>query len=130
MQTLKEWAIACVGAIAMGGLGAGVATAADIPLQPYEAAPAPQYAPPPAAVYPRPPVVYGYAPPPVVYYDAPPVLVVPSPAYPRRFVYGYRPYYSGYYGYRGYAGYRGYHGGYGPYVARGYGYRSGGHWRR
>jgi hypothetical protein len=116
MQTLKQWAIAFAGAIAVGGSGASVATAADIPVQPYQAAP--QYAPPPAAVYPAPPVVYRYAPPPVVYYDAPPVVV--APVYPRRYVYGYRPYYRGYYGYRGY----------GPYAARGYGYHQGRHWHR
>ena len=121
MQTLKQCAIAFVGAIVVGGLGAGIATAADIPMQPYEAAPAPQYAPGPTAVYPAPPVVYRYAPPPAVYYEAPPYVVVPGPVYPRRFgyAYGYRPYpsYRGYYGYRGYA----------PYIARGYGY--GRHWR-
>jgi hypothetical protein len=127
MQTLKQWAVACVGAVALAGSGTGVATAADIPAQPYYQpadAPGPQYAPqyvpgPVEGAYPPPPVVYGYARPPVVYYDAPPVVVVPGPAYPRRYVYGYVPYprYHGYYGYR-------------AHVARGYGYRYGRHGRR
>jgi hypothetical protein len=107
MQTLKQQAIAVVGTILIGGLGAGSAAAADIPAQP---APPPYYgeygpAPvEPAYPYPPPPAAYGY-PPPVVYYDyPPPVVVAPGPYY--RYGYGYR-YYPRYFA-RGYGHHRHY----------------------
>jgi hypothetical protein len=119
MQTLKQWALAVVGAVALGGPATGVAQAADIPAQPYyRSAPAPQYAPPPVVQAYPPPVVYRYAPPPVVYYNVPaPIVVAPPVVYPRRFVYGYP--YRRHFAYRGFA----------PRVVRGH-WRHGRHWRR
>jgi hypothetical protein len=124
MQTLKQWAIAAVGAVAFGGLGMASAPAADVAVQPgptvYERA-VPQYAPAPVEVYPAapPPVVYRYAPPPppaVVYYDYPPPVVV----YPRRYRYAY----GGYHHHR-------HHHHHGPRIVRGYGHHHHGrHWHR
>jgi hypothetical protein len=123
MQTLKQWAITAVGAIAVGGLGMASAPAADVAVQPgptvYERA-VPQYAPAPVEVYPAapPPVVYRYAPPPpaVVYYDYPPPVVV----YPRRYRYAY----GGYHHHR-------HHHHHGPHIVRGYGHHHHGrHWQR
>jgi hypothetical protein len=109
MQTLKQRAIAAVGAIVLTGFGVASAAAADIPV-----APGPYYGEyaPPAPVVPPAPIPYGYPPPVAVAppgYYAPPVVVVPAPYYPRRYVYGVRPYPS-YYGPYGYD----------PYVGRGY----------
>ncbi len=114
MRDFARRAIAAtVGAIALGCVGTGVATAADVPLAPQVRQPPPPqyyaeeeyYEPPPAYVVRPPAPVYGY-PPVYPYYGPPGVAVVPRPYY--------RPYYYGGYGR-------------GPYLARGYGY--GGHYR-
>ena len=96
MQTLKQWAVAVVAAIAMGGLGSPAS--ADEPGPNYQ--PMPQYEQAPVQrVYPEapPPVIYGYAPPPaIVYYDYPPAVVV----YPPRSRYAYGGYHPRYHGHR------------------------------
>src|SRR5688572_5314153 len=124
MQTLKQWAVAIVGAIALGVSGTAAVPAADIFVDagppPYQPA-VPQYGAPVAPVYPYapPPVVYAYPPPPpVVYYaEEPPPVVV----YPRRYGYAYGSYdYSRSYGHYGDYGHRHYgHGGHS------YGHRGG-----
>jgi hypothetical protein len=105
---------AALGMIALGSVGTGAATAADVPFPQAQVRPPPpnDYAPPPVAegyAYP-PPAVYGYPPPPpTVYYEyaPPPAVIVPRPYYfGPRYVYGWRPYARW---------------GYGPYFARGYG---------
>jgi hypothetical protein len=115
MRSIMKRAIgAALATIAVGGMGSGVASAADIPAPQAQVQPPPPdyYAPPPVRegyAYP-PPVAYGYPPPPPpVYYEyAPaPVVVVPRPYYP-----GGR--FGPFYGDRLYGRW-----GHGPYVARG-----------
>jgi len=124
MQTLKQWAVAVVAAIALGGFlgGFGSPAAADEPGPNHQAAP--QYDPAPVRpVYPHapPPVIYGYAPPPpaIVYYDYPPPVVI----YPPRYRYAYGGYHPHHHGYR--------HHGYRHYGHRHHGHRHHGrHWHR
>ncbi len=121
MQTLKQTAIAVIGAFALFGLGTGFAAAADVPAQPE--VPQQNAAPPPA---PRTVVkrVYRYAPRPVVYvrpavaYRYTRVVVASPYVYPRPYVAGYGIYprrYAAGYGFRAYPRYAG---GYGRHVAR------------
>jgi hypothetical protein len=88
MQTLRQHAIALVGALALGGLGVNAALAADVAVPPGPPSYGPpvyrgDYAPRPVDPYPfPPPVVYGYPPPPpVVYYGGYGPAVVPGPYY-------------------------------------------------
>ncbi len=114
MREFANWAIAAtVGASALGTLGIGTATAADIPV-PYDPPRYSQPQPPPPEYYPpeepyqEAPTAYVYPPPPPPvyrYYYPPVVTVVPPP------VYGYYPYYA----YRQHRVFRGI----GPHIARG-----------
>ena len=101
--SVKIMTVAVLGAVALGVVGLGSATAADLPYSPpqvqappdYYASPPREerYAYPPPEVYayppqgygyPLPPVVYPYPPPPPVsYYDYAPVpaVIVPRPYY-------------------------------------------------
>jgi hypothetical protein len=116
LNMIKPSLAATIGAVALGSLGIGSATAADIPTPQYQGqyygGPQPYGGPPPEQAYAPPPVAYGYPPPPAppayYEYEAPPPVIVPRPYYFGRY---YGPAYGYPYGVRGY----------GPYVARGYG---------
>ena len=95
---MKVSLVAGAGAFAVGWLGLGAASAADMQGQ-YEAPPPQAYGPPPAAEnygYPPPPT--GYAAPPAVAYGYPPPVYVALPGpYFGPYWRGYLPHYA--YGY-------------------------------
>src|SRR5580704_5131321 len=87
LNMIKPSLAATIGAVALGSLGIGSATAADIPTPQYQGqyygGPQPYGGPPPEQAYAPPPVAYGYPPPPAppayYEYEAPPPVIVPRP---------------------------------------------------